>query len=189
MAVADVIWLGTDDRSQEARTRTGSMRMRLPASCMKSNFSNPSSPNRSGSGIGCMLASLLSALPSPRSARPSARRRASSQLPQLSASAIAANAVRAGEIVREHGVLRVDRLLSAATCAELRDYAAAKLVEALHAVKTGQITATSVFAEHLLLGEQAGKRHDVKLHLSDSIVRKAVRAPCEMIEITPRTQC
>ena len=95
--------------------------------------------------------------------------------PRFAAAAAAADPARVVESLRANGFLRLDGVLSATTCKAVLTHAAGELAAALAAVRSGRVPAAEKFAEHLLIGEQAGKRHDVKLSLTAPVVCSAIR--------------
>ena len=99
----------------------------------------------------------------------------SAGLPRLTASAAATDPQHAVSLLRESGAVRIDNVLSKQTCKALHAHSIDSLATALAEVKAHRTAASDVFAEHLLIGEQANKRHDVKLSLKSPTVQHAVR--------------
>ena len=96
-------------------------------------------------------------------------------LPRVTAAAAARDAGHVARLVREHGAVRVDGVLARGTCKRMLTHARLALLAALADVKGGRAAASERFAEHLLLGDQAGKRHDVKLRPDTPAVNAAMR--------------
>jgi hypothetical protein len=95
---------------------------------------------------------------------------------RVTAAAAAGDPAHVVALLREHGCVRVDRVLSRALAIELHAHSASGLASALARVKSGAVRAASVFAQHLLAGEQCGKRLDVKLDPADALIGRAIGA-------------
>ena len=77
------------------------------------------------------------------------------------------------DALQADGLLHVKGLLSQRIIASLAEHTQQSMAKALAMVRTGQASATALFAEHLLLGTQCGKRQDFKLPL-DHLVSEAL---------------
>lgn len=93
-------------------------------------------------------------------------------LPRARASRLDATAAVAA--LRRYGCLRVDGVLPAELCNRLLAHSEGAMEAALASAKSGEVRATDAFAEHLLAGDQVGKRLDHKLRLDEPVVRAAL---------------